>query len=144
LALERLDLAQSAVVSRWPEVVEAASVLSIGLGASPTPRLSSFKDHGVEAILRIFEAGYTLDELRLIQSRMAGLPWLAGKKNLSAVTVPTVRELLDAAQTSAQAGPSQDDRKAADEAAERRKQANRERLRAANAESARKAEAARG
>lgn len=81
---------------RWPEVVEAAGILHQGLGYNGSPQLGQYpKDSGVARILEAFEAGFTLDQLRLAAPKLLDHSFVKNARKLHALTPSILREVLD-------------------------------------------------
>lgn len=100
LALERADLAMWLDCGRWPEVQEAAEAFCSAQGW--LCKLGGIQDRGVQALLTLFAAGFTLEELKRAGAASKGDEYLAkGRKGLSSLTIEVVRRLLDTQQSEA-------------------------------------------
>jgi hypothetical protein len=80
---------------RWPEVVEAAEILHQGLGFTGKPPLGQFpKDSGVKRIVELFEAGFTIEDIKTAKPKLLEHGFLKSARKLHAVTPSILREVL--------------------------------------------------
>jgi len=81
----------------WPELVTAADAFAAALGLKK-PRLGGMSDAGVRALLELFAAGFTPDELSTAANAAKTDPWCqnsTAKRGLSSISPEVVRRLLD-------------------------------------------------
>lgn len=90
--------------SSWPEVVEAAGVIHQGLGFSGKPKLGR-KDPGVNQVVELFAAGFTLEEIRGASPRLLGHKFLEQNRKIQCVTPSVLREIVDGASQPVEEAP---------------------------------------
>jgi len=81
----------------WPELVTTADAFAAALGLR-MPRLGGMSDAGVRALLELFAAGFTTDELSTAAKAAKTDPWCqnsTAKRGLSSMSPEVVRRLLD-------------------------------------------------
>lgn len=84
---------------QWPEFVEAAGIVSTGLGFGPAPKLGGMSDPGVKQLVSVLAAGFTIDEIRQAAPKLREHDFLKTQPKLQKVTPSILREVLDGGDT---------------------------------------------
>lgn len=92
--VQREDVAGWIEPKLWPEVIRAAAELGAAVGVLDV-RLGSYqRDSGLRAVVELFAAGYTPEDLSRAAKAATGSAYFSNKRSLAAFTIEVVRRLL--------------------------------------------------
>lgn len=83
------------VPNQKPEVIQAARAICRGFGIMTKPKLGGIEDPGTKQILKLFQAGFTLEEIERGSEKLLSHDFTKKVRKIQAVTPSIMREILD-------------------------------------------------